>query len=143
MNALSSPEPGQAAQALLDLYDEALPQVHGYLIRRCRARLLAEELTSEVFLAAVRAVRAGKVEAVTVAWLIGIARHKLVDHWRAQEREQRRLRAVAGELHHPVDRWEAVVDRHLADQVLATLAPQYRAALTPVSYTHLRAHETF
>ena len=34
---------------------------------------------------------------VTTAWLIGIARHKLVDHWRRVEREQRRLQAVADE----------------------------------------------
>jgi RNA polymerase sigma-70 factor (ECF subfamily) len=116
--------------ALLDLYDEALPQVHGYLLRRCRGRLVAEELTSEVFLAAVRSIRAGKVERVTVAWLIGIARHKLIDHWRAEEREQRRLTAVAGQLTDAADGWEAVIDRHLADEILASLAPQHRAALT-------------
>ncbi len=130
MSADPSPDPGRAATALLDLYDEAVPQVHGYLTRRCRGRLVAEELTSEVFLAAVKAVKAGKVERVTVAWLIGIARHKLVDHWRAQEREQRRLRAVAGELDTGTDGWEAVIDRHLAEEVLASLAPHHRAALT-------------
>lgn len=130
MNARSSPDPAQAATALLDLYDDAMPQVHGYLSRRCRGRLVAEELTSEVFLAAVRAAKAGKVTDVTVAWLIGIARHKLVDHWRAEEREQRRLRAVAGQIDDTVDSWDAVVDRQLADEVLADLAPQYRAALT-------------
>ncbi|MEM9561001.1 MAG: sigma-70 family RNA polymerase sigma factor [Actinomycetota bacterium] len=130
MNALASPEPGQAATALLELYDDALPQVHGYLLRRCRARLLAEDLTGEVFLAAVRSIRAGKVETVTVAWLIGIARHKLVDHWRAEEREERRLKAIAGELGDAGDDWDEVLDRHLAEEVLAALAPQYRAALT-------------
>ncbi len=130
MNALASPDSGQAAAALLELYDDALPQVHGYLLRRCRGRLLAEDLTGEVFLAAVRSIRAGKVERVTVAWLIGIARHKLVDHWRAEEREQRRLKAVAGELGQADDGWDEVLDRHLAEEVLAALAPQYRAALT-------------
>jgi DNA-directed RNA polymerase specialized sigma24 family protein len=28
---------------------------------------------------------------MTVAWLIGVARHKLVDHWRRLEREERAL----------------------------------------------------
>lgn len=126
----ASGSPADAAAALLDLYDEALAEVHGYLLRRCRARLVAEELTSEVFLAAVASIRRGAVERVTVAWLIGIARHKLVDHWRAQEREQRRLQAVAGGLDEPVDGWEAVVDRRVAEEVLASLAPQHRAALT-------------
>lgn len=126
----SGPDPGQAAKALLELYDDAVPQVHSYLSRRCRGRLVAEELTSEVFLAAVRSAKAGKVEDVTVAWLIGIARHKLVDHWRAEEREQRRLTAVAGQIDDTVDSWDAVVDRQLAEEILAALAPQHRAALT-------------
>lgn len=117
-------------QDLLDLYDEAMPEVHGYLLLRCRGRLLAEDLTSETFLAAVAAAKAGKVETVTTAWLIGIARHKLVDHWRREEREQRRLKAIAGELEHEVDGWDAVLDRRVSGEVLAALAPQHRAALT-------------
>ncbi len=118
------------AQRLLDLYDRALPQVHGYLLRRCRARPLAEDITAEVFLAAVSSVKADKVESVTEAWLIGIARNKLVDHWRRQEREQRRLEAVAGELREPADGWEQVIDQRVSHEVLASLAPQQRAALT-------------
>ena len=39
--------------ALLDLYDSALPQVYGYLLARVGSASLAEELTSETFLAAV------------------------------------------------------------------------------------------
>jgi RNA polymerase sigma-70 factor (ECF subfamily) len=87
MNAVEGAEPAGGHQArdhgrdLLDLYDRALPEVHGYLLQRCRGRLLAEDLTSETFLAAVAATKANKVETVTVAWLIGIARNKLVDHW--------------------------------------------------------------
>ena len=67
---------------------------------------MAEDLTAEVFLAAVRSVRAGKVERVTVAWLIGIARHKLVDHWRAQEREEAR-----GHARKLVDKYAALLGR--------------------------------
>ncbi len=123
-------EPAALAQDLLQLYDDALPQIHGYLMRRCRSRLLAEDLTAEVFLAAVGSVKAAKVNTVTVAWLIGIARHKLVDHWRREEREQRRLEAIAGELTDPADGWEAVIDSQLSHEILAGLAPQHRAALT-------------
>ncbi|MFD0665225.1 RNA polymerase sigma factor [Thermocatellispora tengchongensis] len=46
--------------ALLDLYDEALPQVYGYLLARCGQRALAEDLTAETFLAAVEAARRGR-----------------------------------------------------------------------------------
>src|SRR5262245_47380863 len=41
--------------ALLDVYDRAVPQVYGYLYDRCRDVQTAEDLTSETFLAAVRA----------------------------------------------------------------------------------------
>jgi RNA polymerase sigma-70 factor, ECF subfamily len=71
----------------LALYDDALPEVYGYLLARCRQRTVAEELTSEVFMAAVDSVRRAAVTDVTVAWLIGVARHKLLDHWRRAERE--------------------------------------------------------
>ena len=118
------------AQDLLELYDEALPAVHGYLHRRCGGRLLAEELTGEAFMAAVASINAGKVETVTTAWLIGIARHKLVDHWRREEREQRRLTAVAGELRDPSDDWDVVLDQHMANEVLAGLGPHHRSVLT-------------
>lgn len=66
---------------LLDLYGQALPQVHGYLLSRCGQRALAEDLTAKTFLAAVDAVRGGPTAPappMTTGWLIGAARHKLV-----------------------------------------------------------------
>ena len=45
------------AFGLLELYDDALPHVYGYLLARCGDTGLAEELTAESFLAAVHAVR--------------------------------------------------------------------------------------
>lgn len=129
---IEEPEDGSSAhgRALLDLYDHALPEVHGYLVRRCRSRIVAEELTAETFLAAVASAKAGKVDNVTVPWLVGIARHKLVDHWRRQERDERRLQAVAGQLAEPTDGWETVIDSHVAHEVLAQLSPAQRGALT-------------
>ncbi len=121
------PEPGFA---LLDLYDEALPQVYGYLLSRCGRRALAEDLTAETFLAAVTACRAQPPPELSVGWLIGVARHKLADHWRRAEREERGLRAVAAEPVPPGDPADERLDVLLAREVLATLAPQHRAALT-------------
>ena len=81
-----SGEPAVADQGatLLTLYDRALPQVYGYLLPRAGAAAVAEDLTAETFLAAVSAVQRGTVPDLTVAWLVGVARHKLVDHWRRQ-----------------------------------------------------------
>jgi RNA polymerase sigma-70 factor (ECF subfamily) len=123
---MSSPH----GDALLALYDDALPEVYGYLLARCRQRTVAEELTSEVFMAAVDSVRRAAVTEVTVAWLIGIARHKLLDHWRREERETRRLTAVAGQTHESDDPWDVKLDVLVARDVLAVLSPSQRGALT-------------
>lgn len=123
--------PADQAAALLALYDRALPEVYGYLLPRCGDRATAEDVTSEVFLAAVEAVRREAVERLTVAWLIGVARHKLVDHWRRTERERRRVERVAAEPTPDADDpWEAEVDAEAARAVLAGLGGHHRAALT-------------
>ena len=126
---MASAEPARAVE-VLDLYDRALPQVFGYLARRCGSDALAEDLTSETFLAAVDACGRGTVPNLTVGWLVGVARHKLVDHWRRQAAEERRLEAVAT-LHDDgptVDVREPDERRALA--TLALLGPHHRAALT-------------
>lgn len=121
------PEPGPA---LLALYGDALPHVYGYLLARCGRRVLAEDLTSETFLAAAAACRRHPAPAMSTGWLVGIARHKLVDHWRAAEREQRGLRAVE-DLGEPLDDpWEEHVDAVVAREVLDTQTAQHRAVLT-------------
>lgn len=118
--------PDRPGATVLALYDRALPQVYGYLMARCGDRAVAEDLTSETFLAA-----AARQDApVTMGWLIGVARHKLVDHWRWQERQQRLLRAVEGSREESDDPWDIHLERWRAVEVLSLLAPQHRAALT-------------
>jgi RNA polymerase sigma-70 factor, ECF subfamily len=121
---------GDAGIALLDLYDSALPSVYGYLLRRCGRSTLAEELTAETFLAAVDALRRHDPPAVSTPWLVGVARHKLVDHWRRQAREERGLRKLEGAAPATADGWEARLDGLAAQAVLARLNPTHRAALT-------------
>lgn len=112
-------EPGAA---LLALYDRALPAVYGYLLPRCGAASLAEDLTSETFLAAVDAIRRRDAPPVSTAWLVGVARHKLVDHWRRRAREERGLRAVAGDAPDMLDPWDERLDTLRAQHTLQQLA---------------------
>ncbi len=131
---MSGSEPAVAdhGRALLALYDRALPQVYGYLLPRCGSTVVAEDLTAETFLAAVTSVQRSAVQQVTVAWLVGIARHKLVDHWRRKEREERKLRVVhdADTDTSADDPWDAELDAAVAREVLAELGAHHRAALT-------------
>ncbi len=118
--------PADQRRALIDLYDEALPDVYGYLVSRCGSAVVAEDLTSETFLAAVDAVRRGTVRELTVAWLIGVARNKLVDHWRRHGRE----RELPEPTQEPVDDWDVKLDQLAAHATLAELGPHHRSALT-------------
>ena len=118
------------ALGLLELYEDALPHVYGYLLARCGDAGLAEDLTAESFLAAVHAVRKPDAPEPSIPWLIGVARHKLADHWRQAEREQRGLRLLDGGPPDADDPWESAVDRIRAREVLGRLGPHHRAALT-------------
>jgi RNA polymerase sigma-70 factor (ECF subfamily) len=66
-------------------YAEALPRVYGYLFTRCgHDKSVAEDLTQEVFFAAAREIKQGKSIDQPMPWIVGIARHKLLDHFRRE-----------------------------------------------------------
>ncbi len=115
---------------LADLYHRALPQVYGYLLPRCGSAVLAEDLTAETFMAAVAAAKRDRPPELTVAWLVGVARHKLVDHWRRTDRERRGLGAIASGAEPVDDPWEAQLDIAAAHAALARLSAHQRAVLT-------------
>jgi RNA polymerase sigma-70 factor (ECF subfamily) len=135
MSVMGTPQPMlDHGATLLEIYDDAVAEVFVYLRARCGGRAMAEDLTSDTFLAAVGQIRRGAVDTVTIAWLIGIARHKLVDEWR---REARRPHTQPlddrGDHSHPRDgddTWDVVIDQHLVGHVMAELGPHHRSALT-------------
>ncbi len=122
--------PPDAPRALLELYDDALPRVYGYFVRRCGDRGTAEDLTSETFLAAMDAARKDAPPPITVPWLIGVARHKLADHYR--RRHDRFSVPPVDEVPEPdvSDDWDAELDRIVAESVLTKLSEQHRTVLT-------------
>jgi RNA polymerase sigma-70 factor (ECF subfamily) len=126
------PKPTEdAADRFLALYDAALPYVYGYLLARCGRAVLAEELTADTMLAAVDAVGREPPRSFSTAWLLGIARHKLVDYWRRLGREERSLRTLAAQSQDAAeDPWDVHLDSLRARQTLDMLAPQHRAVLT-------------
>jgi RNA polymerase sigma-70 factor (ECF subfamily) len=129
-----------AAEAALDtsprafraFYDDALPRVYGYFLHRCGGSVeVAEDLTQETFVAAVSELKKGRRVATPMGWIYGIARHKLLDHYRRQERAEREL-LVAFE----ADEIEGVLvlpddarARERAVTALVSVAATQRAAL--------------
>jgi RNA polymerase sigma-70 factor (ECF subfamily) len=74
-------------EQFLVFYAAALPRVYGYFYGRLGAnRTAAEDLTQETFLAAVAEIRRGTAIVAPTPWVLGIARHKLLDHFRRQKR---------------------------------------------------------
>ena len=81
-------------------YDMVLPRVYRYLLARSGDSWLAEELTQQTFVEAIRSRRKFDGRSDVVTWLCGIGRHKLVDHYRRTDREaarQQRLSAIRAE----------------------------------------------
>jgi RNA polymerase sigma-70 factor (ECF subfamily) len=68
-------------------YADTLPRVYGYFYHRLGADpTVAEDLTQDTFLAAVAELRRGTHVVAPVPWILGVARHKLLDHIRRQRR---------------------------------------------------------
>jgi RNA polymerase sigma-70 factor, ECF subfamily len=122
-------DPADHAADLLALYDRAIDEVYRYLHTRCGGRQLAEDLCADTFLAAVGQIQRGAVDQVTVAWLIGIARHKLVDHWRRVDRRREAATDDVPDVADAADVWDVTVDRHQVETVMAELGPHHRSAL--------------
>lgn len=127
---ISPAAPDDLRLRLVELYDTALDEVFGYLVPRCGSPIVAEDLTSETFLAAADAVQRRPPADLTVAWLIGIARHKLADHWRRKAREERVLSAFDAEPAPVGDDWDVALDAMSARRTLAALGSHHRGALT-------------
>lgn len=79
---------GYDQAAFAALYRRTVGPVHRYLSARLVTVDEAEELTQEVFLAALTRIEGLRAEdeAGLLAWLLQIARHKLADHLRARYR---------------------------------------------------------
>jgi len=119
-------------------FDDALPRLFGYFITRVGGRVaIAEDLTQETMLAAVTSANSPTAPKAIMPWLYGIARHKLMDHYRKQERERRNFGQPVPDDDAHFDAVTALPDLNLEslpvrDAVIETLdlmAPRQRAAL--------------
>lgn len=74
-----------AATSLAD----AIPRIYGYFYPRVGGdQSLAEDLTQDTMLSAVRSPNTPEHPEEQIRWLYGIARNRLIDHYRKRGREQ-------------------------------------------------------
>lgn len=84
-------------KGLMAFYDVAFDDVYRSAARLTRGdHPAAEDLVQDAFVRLVRAIQAGDVEVVGVGWLVTVVRRLHIDRLRSRDREDRRLRLVAG-----------------------------------------------
>jgi RNA polymerase sigma-70 factor (ECF subfamily) len=114
--------------AFRDWYDRTLPRVYRYLLSRCSGDVaLAEELTQQTYVEALRHADRFDGRSSVVTWLCAIGRNKLVDHYRRKGRDLRRqteLTLLPGR-----DAWGDTETRDAVEHALDALAPDQRLAL--------------
>lgn len=114
------------------LYQKYASQVYRYLLVRVGNRDDAQDLTSQTFLAAMERLHTYRSQGHFAAWLLGIARHKVMDQYRRHRPEVELDTAVF----HPdgSDAPDEHIDRQLIiEQVarkLQTIAPDRAEALS-------------
>lgn len=75
------------ADAFATFYDDNVVAVYSYARARVGADD-AEDVVAEVFHAAALAWRQGRADQISTAWLIGVARNKIIDRWRKAQRRK-------------------------------------------------------
>jgi RNA polymerase sigma factor (sigma-70 family) len=89
---LSKAEAGRnsgTAEAFAELYEQFMPRVFSYICYQVGDVHLAEDLTSDVFLKALEGFSRYRPDRASFStWLLSIARHKVIDHYRASDKRQ-------------------------------------------------------
>lgn len=111
----------QAARADLrafnELYERHVTRVYRYLLVRVGSAADAEDLTSQTFLVAMENLDKYRGERPFLAWLFGIARHKVADKYRKQKPEV--MLEAAGELVDPHEAPDTLVSQKLQIEAVA------------------------
>lgn len=127
------------SEALRDFYETSFPRVYAYFFQRCGGvASVAEDLTQETFLAAAREINKGTVPSAPHAWVLGIARHHLLDHYRDKQREERKLSLAYEKEPSSAPRGVLHSARRGDPEAFVTLLETYDRSLRALAYRLLR-----
>lgn len=82
-------------EALAALFDREFAAVYRFSLARTGSPTGAEDVASDVFIDAARMFSEGKADQVTTGWLITVARRRIIDRWRVDERQRQRIEKLA------------------------------------------------
>ena len=116
----------EAGLTFAEVYDTHVDEVYRFVHRRCRDHALAEDITQETFMAAIRT--AGDPQSISIGWLLTVARNRLIDVLRRQTRYEGKLRIVSvrENARHDVE----LAERLLVEGALSELRVDHRLVLT-------------
>jgi len=143
-DVLAARAPHDAA-AFADLYERHYNRVYRYLLARIGDVEQAQDLTHQTFLAALRDIDGYRGPRRFVAWLMTIAHHSAVDHFRRSRRRATVPLETAAHLADPSPSLDHViaVRLHLEQvaQALRTLTPERAEALALRIFSELSVAE--
>lgn len=102
-----------------EFYRQHVAEVYAYAVARV-GREDAEDITAEVFHAAAKVVREEGMIELKPAWLMTVARNKVIDQWRKRERREQKLHLLTFDDESP-DPSEAILSTEQREKVLAAL----------------------
>jgi len=117
----------ETAPSFEDFFYAHVDEVYRFVHRRCRDHDLAEDITQETFLRAIRNNR--DLSGISIGWLITVARNCLYDDIRRKNRGDAKLKLLAAPAHrsgHDID----LVERLRVEQALEGLSVDHRLVLT-------------
>jgi RNA polymerase sigma-70 factor (ECF subfamily) len=134
-------------QEFQSFYQENLNRIYRYIYSKVGNREEAEDMTSQIFMKALRNVDAERGPHSMQKWLFQVARTTIADYWRAYHR------ASISSLEELLDAgWEGPFNEEMAipseepteraQRILQALPPQYREVLTCRYLLNLTIKET-
>lgn len=122
-------------QALTELYDRYVDRIYSYVYHRVGQAELAEDLTAQVFIKMLEAIRVGRGWRTSfVGWLYRIAHNLVIDYYRRRSRasfidieDAGAIRATDGD---PVRSTESVLDREDLHRALSLLTEEQAQVIT-------------